>query len=177
EQIRSQAIETLLKRIIPNYDDKVETKVLPTIDIAYISVDMNERRAPINFNHRQRAQEMMNLENWTNREVLAWCESLNLPSFSKLLKNFDGQSVIRLHEFCKPNSTETISLLNNDLHNICQQENTADIQISVHEFIQFQIEVEKLLQTKTIFRKSSLSISTSRQHIYKGLKIKTCSIL
>ncbi|CAF3557092.1 unnamed protein product [Rotaria socialis] len=177
EQIRSQAIETLLKCIIPNYDDKVDSKVLPAIDIAYISVDMNERRAPINFNHRQRAQEMMNLENWTNREVLAWCESLNLPSFSKLLKNFDGQSVIRLHEFCKPNSTETISLLNNDLHNICQQENTADIQISVHEFIQFQIEVEKMLQTKTIFRKSSLSISTARQHIYKGLKIKTCSIL
>ncbi|CAF1360408.1 unnamed protein product [Rotaria sordida] len=177
EQIRIHAIETLLQRVIPNDVENTQT-ILPSItDTEHINIHMERRSVLTNFNNRRRAKEIMSLENWTNTEVLVWCELINLPGFLKLITNFDGQSVIRLYEFCKQNSTETISLLNSDLHHICQQDHIPDIQISVHEFIRFQIEVEKLLSI-TSSRNSSISLSSSKIDIYKNrLKIKTCSIL
>ncbi|CAF1282680.1 unnamed protein product [Rotaria sordida] len=174
EQIRIHAIETLLQRVIPNDVENTQT-ILPSItDTEHINIHMERRSVLTNFSNRRRAKEIMSLENWTNTEVLAWCELINLPGFLKLITNFDGQSVIRLYEFCKQNSTETISLLNSDLHHICQQDHIPDIQISVHEFIRFQIEVEKLLSI-TSSRNSSISLSSSKIDIYKNrLKIKTC---
>jgi hypothetical protein len=102
-----------------------------------------------------------------------------MPGFSKLLANFDGQSVLKLYEFCKKNSTETVTLLNNDLHSVCKKGNISDIQISVHEFIRFQIEVEKLLSTTTTgLENSSRSLSSLKCDIYKKRsQIKFCTIL
>ncbi|CAF3536320.1 unnamed protein product [Rotaria sp. Silwood1] len=177
EQIRIHAIKTLLQRIIPNDIENIQTTVPSIVDTEHVNIHVERRSIPTNLKNYRRTKEIMSLENWTNTEVLAWCELINLPGFLKLLTNFDGQSVIRLYEFCKQNSTETISLLNNDLHHICQQDHISDIQISVHEFIRFQIEVEKLLSI-TSLRNSSISLSSSKVDIYKNrLKIKTCSIL
>lgn len=176
EQIRVHAVKTLLERIMPKQEEN-EKKVVPAnIDTENIDVRILERRIPTDIYRHRRAQEIMSLENWTNKEVVAWCESLNLPGFVKLLKDFDGQSVIRLYEFCKQNSSETISFLNHDLEKICEQENIPSIQISIYEFIRFQIEVEQIIPTK-IFRKSSILMSTSKLDVYKGLKIKFCTLL
>ncbi|CAF3032993.1 unnamed protein product, partial [Rotaria sp. Silwood2] len=177
EQIRIHAIETLVQRIITNDAENTQTTLPTIVDTEHVNIHIEKCPVPTNLNSRRRTKEIISLENWTNTEVLDWCELINLPGFSKLLTNFDGESVIRLYEFCKQNSTETISLLNNDLHHICQQDHIPDIQISVHEFIRFQIEVEKLLSI-TSLRNSSISLSSSKIDIYKNrLKIKTCSIL
>jgi hypothetical protein len=169
EQIRIHAVQTLLNRITLNDDEKTQTS---SVDIAYVQIHMEKCSTFTNFHRRQRTKEMLKLENWTNVEVLTWCQAINLPGFFKLLANFDGRSVVKLYEFCKRNSTETISLLNHDLHNLCEHDNIPDIQISVHEFIRFQIEVEKLFST-SLMKKSS-----SKLDIYKKRsKIKICSIL
>ena len=174
EQIRIRAVETLLNRITPNNNEKLRTKSTSLTDIAFVNINIPKRRPPTNGNRRRRTKEIMSLENWPNPDVLAWCRSINLPGFFKLIKNFDGRSVIKLYEFCKQNSTETISLLNNDLHHACKEENTPDIQISIHEFIRFQIEVEKLLLAENF----SVSISPPKlDTAKKRSKIKTCSIL
>jgi len=173
EQIRIRSIEILLNHITLNADEKIQTSIS---DTAYVYINMEKRSTPANFNRRQCTKEIIKLENWTNTKVVTWCQSINLPSFLKVLKNFDGQSVIKLYQFCKQNSTETISLLNNDLHNLCKQDNIADIQISVHEFIRFQIEVEKLLST-TLLETSSLSLSSKLDIYQNRSKIKICSIL
>jgi hypothetical protein len=174
EKIRIRAVQTLLNRITPNDYEKSQT---PITDTAYVHINMEKRSPTTNFSRRQRIKETIKLENWTNTEVLAWCQSINLPGFLKLLSTFDGESLIKLYEFCKQNSTETISLLNNDLHNLCKQDNIPDIQISVHEFIRFQLEVEKLLST-TSLEKSSSSLSSSKHDIYKKRsRMKICSIL
>ncbi|CAF1396021.1 unnamed protein product [Adineta steineri] len=173
EQIRIRAIETLLKRITPNESDNTQT-----IDTAHVNINVERRSTPTNFNRRRRTKEIMSLENWTNAEVLTWCQGIDLPGFLKLLANFDGQSVVKLYDFCKQNSTETIAVLNNDLHNVCKQENISDIQISVHEFIRFQLEVEKVLSTTNILENSSISLASSKPDRYKKRsKIRTCSIL
>ncbi|CAF1471821.1 unnamed protein product [Adineta steineri] len=173
EQIRIRAIETLLKRITPNESDNTQT-----IDTAHVNINVERRSTPTNFNRRRRTKEIMSLENWTNTEVLTWCQGIDLPGFLKLLANFDGQSVVKLYDFCKQNSTETIAVLNNDLHNVCKQENISDIQISVHEFIRFQLEVEKVLSTTNILENSSISLASSKPDRYKKRsKIRTCSIL
>ena len=173
EQIRVSAIETLLKRITSNNDDNTRAT-----DTAHVFINMEKRSIPTNCNRRRRTKEIMNLENWTNAEVLAWCQSINLPGFFKLLANFDGQSVVKLYEFCKKNSTETVALLNSDLHKVCEHDNIPDIQISIHEFIRFQIEVEKLVSATTaILENSSISLSSSKFDMYKRSKIKLCSIL
>ncbi|UJR13902.1 hypothetical protein I4U23_000908 [Adineta vaga] len=172
EQIRIRAIEILLKRITP-----IDKNTISSTDITHVTVHMEKRSTPTNFNRRRRTKEIMNLENWTTTEVSRWCQSLNIPGFSKLITNFDGQSVVKLYEFCKQNSTETIAILNNDLHHICEQENISDIQISLHEFIRFQIEVEKVI-TSSELASSSLSLTSLKPEIYKKrLKIRTCSIL
>ena len=177
EKIRIRAVETLLKRITPDDTEKKPTLPPPTTDTAHIKIHMEKHPTPTNFNRRRRTKEIMNLENWTNTEVISWCHSINLPGFFKLMTNYDGRSVIKLYEFCKHNSTETISLLNNDLHDVCKQDNIPDIHISVHEFIRFQIEVEKILST-TIPENSSTSLSSSKVDINKKRsKIKLCSIL
>jgi len=175
EQIRVRAIETLLNRITSN-----DYKNPRPADITDVNINMTKRSVPTNCHRRRRAKELMNLENWTNTEVLAWCQTINMPGFSKLLANFDGQSVLKLYEFCKKNSTETVTLLNNDLHSVCKQINIPDIQISVHEFIRFQIEVEKLLSTTTTtgLENSSRSLSSLKCDIYKKRsQIKFCTIL
>jgi hypothetical protein len=166
EKIRIRAIETLLNRIALDNIEKI-----PPADVEYVNIQMEKRPS----NRRRRTREMMNLENWTNPEVIAWCQTIDLPGFLKLITAFDGPSVIKLYEFCKPNSPETVSLLNNDLHNVCKQENIPDIQISVPEFIRFQTEVEKILPTSAL---ENSSTSSSRLDIKeKRSKIKICSIL
>ncbi|CAF1081777.1 unnamed protein product [Adineta ricciae] len=172
ERVRVRAVETLLKRIT-----SIGTTSQQGAELGEVAIHMEKHSTPTNFNRRRRTKQIMNVENWTNAEVLAWCEPLNMPGFSKLFARFDGQSVLKLYEFCKQNSTETVAVLNNDLHNICKQENEVDIQISVHEFIRFQIEVEKLI-TPSIMRGSALSLSSWKSSLpKKRLKIRTCSIL
>ena len=177
EKIRLHAMETLLNRIIPNEFDKTQVTLTPITDTAHVDIHMEKRAVLTNFNRRQQVQKVMSLENWTNMEVLTWCQSINLSGFSILLANVDGRSVVRLYEFCKQNSTETVTLLNNDLHNICQQDNIPDTHISVNEFIRFQIEVEKLLPSTPLKNSSVLYSPSKLDFSSKRFTIKTCTIL
>jgi len=172
EQIRIHAVQTLLNRIALEDYEKPQTSIA---DTAYVHINMEKRSIPTDLSRHPRTKEIKKLENWTNTEVVTWCQSMNSPGFLKLLANFDGQSVIKLYEFCRQNSTETVSLLNNDLHRLCKQDNIIpDIQISIQEFIRFQIEVEKLISTTSLEKSSS----SSKHDIHKTRsKIKICSIL
>ena len=89
------------------------------------------------------------------------------------MMNYDGQSVIKLYEFCKHNSAETISILNKELEILCQQDHSELVEISVHEFIRFQIEVEKILfETKFSGRTSASLFSVYK----KRSKMRLCSL-
>lgn len=172
ECIRVRAIATLLKRVAP-----VDRKSGSAADIAHVNVAMESRQAAIDLHRRRPHPGRTGLENWSNADVLAWCQSIGMPGFTKLLGKFDGPSVMKLYEFCKQNSTDTIAVLNNDLQHFCNQQNMDDMQITVHEFIRFQIEVERVM-TSTRLRSPSMSFLSAKPEVYmKRWKTKTCALL
>ena len=184
-QARHCGIETLLERISSDDGGQGQRLSIGMSDTSYVKISTDNRSVPASYKRRRRTKDIMPLDNWSNADVLAWCRSKNLTSFSQLLINFDGQSIVKLYEFCKHNSAETISLLNRDLQHARDHESLADAEISVHEFIRFQIEVEKLLalssfsrSTSTLLASSSPSLSSSKFNIYhkRHEKVKLCSI-
>ena len=181
EQLRQRGIETLLKRISLNEYENLPTGSTPDIAtaVAEIPADSRWHRA-----QRRRTRNVINLEHWSNTEVIHWCQSIDLPGFSKLIAQYDGPSVIRLYDFCKHNSAEIIAALNRDLHGVCDQESIPAMEITVHEYIRFQIEVEKLLSkssrlasSSTSLYKSSSSLSASKLNLQKKRsKLKSCHL-
>ena len=185
-QTRHCGIETLLERISADDGSQGLRLSIGMSDTSYTRINTDSRSMPAGCKRRRRTKDAMPLDNWSNADVLAWCRSRNLTGFAQLLIDFDGQSIVKLYEFCKHNSAETISLLNRDLQHAHEPDSLANAEISVHEFIRFQIEVEKLLalssfsrSTSTLLRTYSPSLSSSKFNIYhkKHDKVQLCSIL
>lgn len=138
------------------------------------SNDVEEQEVKIDFpppNERRRFRPPPNPNRWTNSHVVRWCQEMNFVAFEKLLRQHDGQGLMKLYQFCKNNSPETISVLNNDLLQLAdEEENRSPIVLSVHEYIQFQVEVEKFLLSNNENRSNSASPR-------KRFKWKFCRIL
>lgn len=173
---RIQGVDVLLRRISSNEYENVKWVKKDDVDGGFGEIYIECRSPSRRLIRRRTTKRDIKLEDWSKYQVRLWCQSIHLGAFEKLIMNYDGQSVIKLYEFCKSNSVETISALNKDLRTICHEENLDEMEITVHEYIRFQLEVEKVLSNSTI---SLLSrTSTSLFNLHRGRSnLKICTLL
>ncbi|CAF1032754.1 unnamed protein product [Didymodactylos carnosus] len=110
------------------------------------------------------------VKKWTNTDIVHWCEDYNLMIFSKILSNFDGNSLIQLHLLCKTNSNQIIDLLQNDSKKL-------GYDLSILELARFQSQLEKIILEKDENRKKT-TLSIKSPTISTSNRVsKTCLIL
>jgi hypothetical protein len=102
------------------------------------------------------------IQNWTNREVLAWCDTNKLNPFSKILTLYDGRSLLALAHVSRMSAPHTVV---NQLRNDCRKQG---LRLSFVEFVRFQTALDELLRLeRTMIRKQSISTLANR-YVYKG---------
>ena len=81
---------------------------------------------------------------WTSEDVISWCYTHYLLTFSQLLENYDGASLLQLHNMAKTNSdNDTFRLLQDDCQRIASN---GHIKLTLTEFVRFQSELDKRLE-------------------------------
>ncbi|CAF1360284.1 unnamed protein product [Didymodactylos carnosus] len=147
-------------------DDKaVSAKHIITENIS------NEHITPIiSSPNIQKQYQNKEVKKWTNTDIVHWCEDYNLITFSKILSNFDGNSLIQLHLLCKTNSNQVIDLLQNDSKKL-------GYDLSILELARFQSQLEKIIFEKDENRKKT-TLSIKSPTISTSNRVsKTCLIL
>ncbi|CAF1012318.1 unnamed protein product [Adineta steineri] len=102
------------------------------------------------------------IQNWTNQEVITWCENNKLNAFSKILTHYDGRNLLALAHVSRMSAPHTII---NQLRNDCRKQG---LRLSFVEFVRFQAALDELLRLeRNILRKQSISTLANR-YVYKG---------
>lgn len=99
------------------------------------------------------AYEKKPVKDWLSIDVVSWCRTVQLPSFAKLFRDFDGPCLMRLYTMSKKDGDDaTFRSLKADFQN---HSDNSEKNLSYTEFIRFQSELEKLMMKNTNRSKSS----------------------
>lgn len=110
---------------------------------------------PIQKKQVSTVHETKHVNEWTSDDVISWCQTHNLLTFTQLLEYYDGASLIRLHNMTKTNGDDYIFRL---LQDDCQQlTSDKQIKLTLTEFVRFQSELDKRLQRDTIIPNETIS--------------------
>jgi hypothetical protein len=103
--------------------------------------------------------ENKHINDWTPVDVISWCYVHNLPTFSQLLEDYDGASLLRLHNMSKTSAdNDTFHLLQDDCQRI---PGNGPVKLTLSEFIRFETELDKRLERDTI-RNEAMPIKQSK---------------
>jgi len=91
--------------------------------------------------------ENKHINQWTSDDVISWCYTHKLSTFAQLLEDYDGASLLRLHNMAKiKGDNDMFRLLQDDCERIA---NNGQIKLTLTEFVRFQIELDKKLERDT----------------------------
>lgn len=102
------------------------------------------------------------IQNWTNHDVMEWCENNKLNPFRKILTLYDGRNLLALAHLSRLTTPHTII---NQLRNDCRKQG---LNLSFVEYVRFQTALDGLLRLEKELAKTQSISTLSNRYIYKG---------